>query len=77
MGHGLLELNCSLKVNRIDVYGDIQYKYCVYTPKTINSGYKDAQFEYIYSSFEGVSGDFVNRVLRLSVGCHPPQGHYM
>lgn len=77
MEDGLLELKCSLKVNHIDVYGDIQYKYCVYTPKTINAGYRDAQFEYIYSPFEGASGDFVNRVLYLPVGYHSPQGHYI
>ena len=73
MGDGLLEMNCCLKFNRIDLQGEIPYKYCVYTPKTINAGYRDAQFEFIYSTLDGASGDFVNHVLHLPFGYHPPQ----
>ena len=74
MEDGLLEMNCPLKFNRIDLQGEIPYKYCVYTPKTINAGYKDAQFELIYSTLDSVSGDYVNHVLHLPLDNHPPQG---
>ena len=54
-----------LKVNCMQISGEIPYKYCVYTPKTINAGYQHAIYEYIYSTYGDIPADFANRVLKV------------
>lgn len=54
-----------LKVNCLQISGEIPYKYCVYTPKTINAGYQHAIYEYIYSTYMDIPADFANRVLKV------------
>lgn len=44
----------------------VPYKYCVYTPKTTVDAPKDAQYEYLYSTYHDIPATHANRYLRLS-----------
>lgn len=53
-----VEIILQLELHQHIIHEGVPYKYCVYTPKTIYSVDKDAQYECI-------SPEFANRVLKV------------
>ena len=61
----LIELEYQMRVSRDLLLESMQYKYCVYTNMTAQI--TNAHFEYIYCDVHGISSEYANRVLKISI----------